>query len=197
MSEHSLLRNKTVGLAMTGSFCTFARTFEVAELLTKEYGAKLLPIMSGNAGGTDTRFGSAAEHRVKLSLTAGRDIIDTIAAAEPIGPENMTDIMLVAPCTGNTLAKLANAVTDTPVAMAVKSHVRGGKPVVIALATNDALAGSAKNLGALLNTRGYYFVPLDQDDPVKKPDSLVARFEMIPAVLEAALQGRQLKPLFY
>lgn len=185
-----------IGFAMTGSFCTFAKCFEQVEIL-KKMGAEITPIMSENASITSTRFGTADENIKKLSEIAGKDVITSIADAEPIGPKNMTDIMVVAPCTSNTASKLANSITDTSVTMAVKSHLRSGKPVVLAIASNDSLLGSAKNIGELFNRKNYYFVPMLQDDCTKKPASLVAEFSMLPEAISAALDGVQLRPIIY
>jgi dipicolinate synthase subunit B len=178
-SNMKYLKGVKVGFAMCGSFCTFSKAFQQAEVL-KSLGAELVPVMSFNASTIDTRFGDASEQVKRLSEICEKSPILTIKDAEPIGPKNLTDIMIVCPCTGNTLSKLANSITDTPVTMAVKSHLRNGKPVLIALATNDALSGSAKNIGALLNYNHYYFVPLLQDDPYKKPYSAIADFSQIP-----------------
>ncbi len=183
-----------VGFAMCGSFCTFSKALEQMQILI-ESGYQVIPIMSYNAYQTDTRFGSASEIVGRIEALCGRKVIADIAAAEPIGPKRLTDIMLVAPCTGNTLAKLANGVTDTPVTMAVKSHLRQEKPVLLSIATNDALGASAQNIGRLLNTRHYYFVPFTQDNPLKKPNSLVADFRLIPEALRFALSGKQLQPV--
>lgn len=183
-----------VGYAMTGSFCTFAKSFEQAELLASE-GADIIPVMSENAANISTRFGSAEENIRRLMKISGRDIITSIEDAEPIGPLNMTDIMVVAPCTSNTAAKLANGITDTAVTMAVKSHLRSGKPVLLAIASNDSLLGSAKNIGELFNRKNYYFVPMRQDDIIRKPASLVAEFSMLPEAIVSALNGIQLRPL--
>ena len=188
------LKGVRVGFAMCGSFCTFAECFRALERLL-ELGCEVVPIMSFNAYDTDTRFGNAEDHRKRLAELCGRDIIHTIAGAEPIGPKNMTDVMLVANCTGNTLAKLAASITDTPVTMAVKSHLRGSKPVVLNIATNDALAGSAKNIFSLMNYKNYYFVPVSQDDFIKKPFSLMGDFAKIPESLVAALGHTQLQPV--
>lgn len=185
-----------IGFAMTGSFCTFAKCFEQAEIL-KKMGAEIIPVMSENASGTSTRFGTADENIKKLAEIAGKDVITTISGAEPIGPENLTDIMVVAPCTSNTASKLANSITDTAVTMAVKSHLRSGKPVVLAIASNDSLLGSAKNIGELFNRKNYYFVPMLQDDCTKKPASLVAEFSMLPEAISASLKGVQLRPIIY
>ncbi|MBO6300976.1 MAG: dipicolinate synthase subunit B [Ruminiclostridium sp.] len=189
------LNGVRVGFAMCGSFCTFSHCFDALEALIAE-GCEVLPIMSFNAHDTNTRFGNAADHVTRLERLTGRSVIHTIEDAEPIGPKNMTDIMLVANCTGNTLAKLAASITDTPVTMAVKSHLRGSKPVVLNIATNDALAGSAKNIFSLMNYKNYYFVPIKQDDPKKKPFSLTGEFTRIPDALTSALRGVQLQPLF-
>ena len=188
------LKNVKVGFCMTGSFCTFEKAFSAMQELC-DAGCDILPIMSFNAGNTDTRFGTAQEHIRRAENICGKRVILSISDAEPIGPKKLTDIMIVAPCTGNTMAKLARSITDTPVTMAVKSHLRGGKPVLIACATNDALAGSFKNIGFLMNCRNYYFVPLGQDDPLKKPCSLVADFSLIPEAACAALDGTQLQPV--
>ncbi len=185
-----------IGFAMTGSFCTFSRCFEQAEKLVK-LGADVIPIMSEHASTTDTRFGTAADNIRTFEDICGRKVITTVAGAEPIGPKDMTDIMLVAPCTSNTASKLANGITDGAVTMAVKSHLRSGRPVVLAVASNDSLLGSAKNLGELFNCKNYYFVPMLQDDIEKKPASLVAEFEMIPEAIDAAMHGIQLRPIIY
>jgi len=190
------LENLRIGFAMTGSFCTFEKAFAQAEYLVS-CGAELIPVMSENAANISTRFGEAAEQREKLENIARRKIICTIEDAEPIGPKNMTDIMLVEPCTSNTAAKLALSLTDTPVTMAVKSHLRGQKPVVLAIASNDALAGSMKHLGMLANMKHYYFVPFAQDDAQKKPTSLVADFSKTADVIVSALQGIQLQPMIF
>ena len=183
-----------VGVALCGSFCTFGKCFEVTESLISE-GADVIPIMSFNASSVDTRFGKADEHIKRLEEITGNRVIKTIEDAEPIGPRNMLDILLVANCTGNTLAKLAMSITDTPVTMAVKSHLRAIKPVVLCVATNDALAGTAKNIGQLMNYKNYFFVPLRQDDFKNKPVSVVADFSLTIPALEQALDGRQLQPV--
>lgn len=184
-----------IGFALTGSFCTFASVLPIVETLVSR-GCEVTPILSNNAATLDTRFGSADMWRSRLHHATGREAIDSIPAAEPIGPKKMFDILVVAPCTGNTLAKLAHGITDTPVTMAVKSHLRGEKPVVLAVSTNDALSGSAANLGTLLNRKHYYFVPLRQDAPFAKPRSLVADMDRIPQTIGAALENRQLQPIF-
>ncbi len=188
------LKGLRIGYALTGSYCTFEKSLMQAEKLV-ELGAELIPIMSENAASTDTRFGTAAEHIKRLRDICGRDVITSVADAEPIGPKSLTDIMAVIPCTSNTAAKLAGSITDTAVTMAVKSHLRGGKPVVLAIASNDSLLGSARNIGELFNRRNYYFVPMKQDDIIKKPASLVAEFDMLPDAIEAALDGIQLRPI--
>ena len=184
---------RTLVFAMCGSYCTFENALKEMERLRKFY--EILPVMSENAYSTDTRFGTAESFRWRVEDICGRRIIHTIADAEPIGPKRLADGVVVMPCTGNTVAKIANAVTDTAVTMAVKSALRVSMPIVLAVATNDALGASFKNIGALMNTKNIYFVPLRQDDPVKKPTSLVARFERLPETLDAAFEGRQLHPV--
>ncbi len=183
-----------VGFALCGSFCTFEKAITQMERLA-EKDFRLIPIMSYNAFSTSTRFGKAEDIRKRIEEICGRSIISSISEAEPLGPKGMTDIMVVAPCTGNTAAKLANAVTDTPVTMAVKSHLRQSKPVLLSIATNDALGASAQNIGKLLNTRHFYFVPFSQDDPVRKPNSLVADFDLLIPAMELALSEKQLQPV--
>ncbi len=184
-----------VGFAMCGSFCTFSRAIPQIKLLV-DSGYEVLPIMSDAAYYTDTRFGKAEEIRKKIENICGCNIMHSIKEAEPIGPKKMTDVMIIAPCTGNTLSKLSNGVIDTPVTMAAKSHLRGERPLLIALATNDGLSGSAKNMGAMLNRKNVYFVPMSQDDPIKKPNSLVAHFELIIPAIESAMMGYQIQPIF-
>lgn len=183
-----------IGYALCGSFCTFKRAFEQAEIL-RNLGAELIPIMSFNASRINTRFGTAIENIQRLEQICQKKIICSIEDAEPIGPQKMADIIAVVPCTGNTLAKLASSITDTPVTMAVKSHIRNLKPVVIAAATNDGLSGSAKNIGALMNMKNYYFVPYSQDDSQNKPTSLIADFSKLPLAISYALDGKQLQPV--
>lgn len=188
------LEGKKIGIAMCGSFCTFEKAFgQMREL--KKTRAQLIPIMSYNASSMDTRFGTAADNIMTAESICEHGVINTIELAEPIGPKKMLDLLIVAPCTGNTLAKLALGITDTPVTMAVKSHLRRGGPVLIAVSTNDALSASAKNIGLLLNTKGIYFVPFGQDDHEKKPTSLVADFSRLTDSAVAALECRQLQPL--
>lgn len=183
-----------VGFALTGSFCTFERIFKViTEMVASGY--DVTPILSDNAAGTDTRFGSAVHWRSELHAITGNSIIDSIVAAEPIGPKSLFDVLVIAPCTGNTLGKLAAGVTDTTVTMAAKSHLRNAKPLILGISTNDGLSGSAANIGKLLNRKHYYFVPFRQDAPLVKPCSLVAEMERIPQTIEAATQGVQLQPV--
>lgn len=194
MSEITSLEGIKIGMAMCGSFCTFSKAFEQMIKL-KAAGAELTPIMSYHAATLDTRFGTAEENIMTAENICGRGVINTIPLAEPVGPKKMFDLLIVCPCTGNTIAKLAAGITDTPVTMAVKSHLRNGRPVLIAAATNDALSASAKNIGTLLNIKNIYFVPFKQDDFVKKPRSAVADFSVIPEAAKAALNGRQLQPI--
>lgn len=188
------MNRKTIGLAMCGSFCTFARVLDAFSALDREQ-YDLVPIQSQAAYATDTRFGAAADFRARLEALCGRPIIHTIEEAEPIGPKKLLDVLVIAPCTGNTLAKLAAGIADGPVTLAAKAHLRNERPIVLAVSTNDGLAGNAASLGALLNRRGYYFVPFGQDSATKKPRSLVADFPQLPAALSAALQGQQLQPM--
>lgn len=184
---------KRLGLALCGSYCTYEKLFQAAEKLAETY--DLIPIMSENAAETDTRFGTATEHIKRLMLLSGRKVVTTIAEAEPLGPAQPMDALLIAPCTGNTLAKLSHGITDTAVTMAAKAHLRNGRPVIIALSTNDGLSGSAENIARLLNRKHFYFVPFRQDDPTKKPRSLQADFSLLEETVQAALQGRQLQPI--
>lgn len=188
------LEGVKIGFGLTGSFCTFEKAFKAAQSLA-DNGAELIPVMSFNAASLSTRFGTAEENIQKLEDIAKRRVIKTIEEAEPIGPKKLCDIMVVAPCTANTLAKLALGITDSPLTMAVKSHLRNGRPVVIAVSTNDALAGCAKNIGILQNYRHYYFVPYAQDNYAAKPNSIVADFTLIGETVENALQGKQIQPL--
>ena len=183
-----------VGFALTGSFCTFEKALRAMEATAKVY-PRLLPIFSETAGATDTRFGRSADFLQAATEICGHGVIDSIRAAEPIGPTQLLDVLVIAPCTGNTLAKLAAGIADTAVTMAAKAHLRNGRPVVVAVSTNDGLAGAARNIGELLCRKHYYFVPFRQDDPVGKPTSLVADMEQIPATVTAALAGEQLQPL--
>lgn len=184
----------TLGFAMTGSFCTLSRALEQMQKL-KEKGYSILPVFSENTAKTDTRFGKAEDFIRQAEMIAERKAICDIVSAEPIGPKKMTDLMIVAPCTGNTLGKMALGITDTTVTMAVKSHLRQGKPVLVAVSTNDALSASAQNIGRLFNVKNMFFVPFTQDAPETKNNSLVADFSLIPQAVEAALSGKQLQPL--
>lgn len=189
------LRGAKIGCAMTGSFCTFRPVFEAWRAL-RAAGAELTPIMSYNACSLDTRFYPAAEAVAIFEDICGRKLLNSIPQVEPIGPKKLLDLLVVAPCTGNTLSKIANGITDTPAALAVKSHLRNGRPVLIAVSTNDALGASAINIGKLLNTKHIFFVPFRQDDPENKPNSAVARFEKIPESAAIALENRQIQPVF-
>ena len=185
---------KTIGFAMCGSFCTFEKSLAQLEFLAQTY--NILPLMSQTAYETDTRFGKAADWVAQVEKITGREVLHTLVQAEPIGPKGLVDAMVVCPCTGNTLSKIAAGITDTPVTMAVKSSLRIGIPVVLCCATNDAMAASGPNLLRLLNTKNVYLVPLRQDDPVKKPVSLVADFSLLSRAIALALEGRQLQPEF-
>ncbi len=188
------MKNKTVGFALCGSFCTFRRAIPEIRTL-RAAGYEVTPIMSFNAYATDTRFGKAEDFRREIEEITGRRIIAAITDAEPIGPKRLLDALIIAPCTGNTLAKLAVGIADTPVTMAAKSHLRNGRPLLIAVSTNDALACAAKNIGMLHNYKNVFFVPYGQDDSTEKPASLVADFTQILPALTAAEKGRQLQPM--
>ena len=187
------MRTERIGFAFCGSFCNHPRVLALYEELAKDFA--LIPILSENAARYDTRFGMAEDLIARVERAAGRRAIRTIVEAEPFGPQDLADVLVIAPCTGNTLAKLAHGITDGPVTMAAKSHLRNGKPVVVALATNAGLSASAPNLAALLNRRNYYFVPFGQDDPQGKPTSLIADFSQLVPAIDAALHGVQLQPL--
>ena len=182
-----------IGFALCGSFCTFDTVFPAMEAVAKTH--NVIPIFSTISYTTDTRFGTAQTNIQRATEICGSAPLHTIAQVEPIGPKKILDALIVAPCTGNTLAKLAHSIADGPVTMAAKSHLRNGRPVLLAVSTNDALAGAAENIGKLLGRKHYYFVPFGQDDPVKKPTSMVADFTQIPEALSAALEGRQLQPI--
>ena len=184
-----------IGYAFCGSFCTFTESFKVLTELKNKYD-DIIPIMSFNAYNTDTRFGFSKEWIEKIETLCGKKVVNTIVDAEPLGPKISLDALIIAPCTGNTLAKLANGVTDTPVCMAAKAHLRSDRPLVIALASNDAMSANLGNLGRLLSRKNIYLVPMKQDDPVKKPHSLVADFSLIPKTLEDAILGKQTRKLF-
>lgn len=183
-----------IGCAMTGSFCTFRKVFQAWQALA-ETGAALTPIMSQAAYESDTRFYPAAEARRIFREICGREIWHTIVETEPIGPKKLLDLLIIAPCTGNTLAKLAAGIADTPVTLAAKSHLRNGRPVLIAPSTNDGLGRNAENLGKLQAMRDFYFVPYGQDAPEGKPASLVSYFDRIPQAAQGAMEGRQIQPL--
>ncbi len=182
-----------LGFALCGSFCTFKRVLEELSQLAKEY--DVTPIMSAGAAFTDTRFGKAEDFRRRITEICGKEPIATIAGAEPIGPRALLDVLVIEPCTGNTLGKLANGITDTPVTMAAKAHLRNGRPVVLAVSTNDALGASARNIGTLMNAKNIYFVPVRQDSPQGKPASVVADFTKTGAAIKAALDGKQVQPV--
>lgn len=189
------LEGKKIGFAFTGSFCTFKAVLEELKKIKKE-NADILPIMSFNSYNLDTKFGNAQEYIDEIKdICQKDDIIHTIQGAEPIGPKKLTDIMVIAPCSGNTIAKLANGITDTPVLMAAKSHLRNNNPVVLAISTNDGLSGSAENIGKLLNRNNYFFVPFKQDNPITKPRSIVADFKYLIPTIEMALDNEQIEPI--
>ena len=183
-----------IGYALCGSFCTHKKSLEVLRSL-KEYGHELLPIVSENVYNTDTRFGYASSLCEELYKITGNEIIHTVVDAEPLGPKIQLDAMIISPCTGNTLAKLARGITDTAVTMAAKAHLRSNRPLVIALATNDALSSNLQNIGILLERKHVYFVPLSQDDPKGKPHSLVCDFSLVHETLTCALCGEQIQPI--
>lgn len=182
-----------IGFAICGSFCTFSQVFPIMNDLAKEH--TLIPIFSQNSCTIDSRFGAAEEHIERVTEICGQEPICTIQGAEPLGPKKLLDVLVIAPCTGNTLAKLAHSIADTPVTMAAKSHLRNGRPVLLAVSTNDGLAGAAENIGKLLARKHYFFVPFGQDDPQNKPTSLVADFSKIPECLSLAAKGQQMQPI--
>ena len=182
-----------IGLALCGSYCTYEKALAAAERLSGE--CELTALMSETAAATDSRFGRAQDHIRRLEEITGREVIRTIAQAERVGPGKLFDVLVIAPCTGNTMAKLAAGITDSAVTMAAKAHLRNGRPVVVAFSTNDALSGSAPAIAALLNRKNYYFVPFGQDNAREKPSSLVADFSKIPETVEAALRGEQIQPI--
>lgn len=188
------MKKITLGYAFCGSFCTIKQSLTALHTLAKQ-DYKIKPIMSQIVYSTDTRFGKAKELIEEVESVCGEKVIHDIPSAEPIGPKNLLDLIVVAPCTGNTIAKTALGITDTPVTMAVKAHLRNEKPVVLAIATNDALGATAKNLGLLHNTKNIFFVPYCQDDPYSKQKSLVCEFSLIPDTVEKALLGQQLQPV--
>ncbi len=190
------VEGKKIGFALCGSFCTFSKVMPEVKALI-DAGAEIYPIMSEIALSTDTRFGKAADFRKYLEDVSKNEIISSIKAAEPIGPKGYLDALVVAPCTGNTLAKIANGVTDSTVSMAAKANLRNDRPLIIAVSTNDGLSANAKNIGLLLPKKNVYFVPFGQDDCVNKPDSLVADMTKILPSIETALEGKQIQPILY
>ena len=188
------MENINVGFAMCGSFCTFSKAIPQIELLVKK-GFNVYPIMSETAYNTDTRFGKSQSFVEQIKKLTNKEIINSVYLAEPIGPQKKLDILVVAPCTGNTLAKIAYGITDTSVTMAVKAHLRNQKPVLLAVSTNDALGNAAKNIGNLMNYKNIYFVPMGQDDYVNKPNSIVADFDSIYSAILSALDGKQNQPM--
>ena len=194
MTTNLSLEDKKIRFVLTGSFCAFSNTIpKMKELIEK--GAEVIPIMSFNSYNLDTKFGKAQDFINEIEEITEKKIIHTIQEAEPIGPKRLTDIMVVAPCSGNTMAKLACDIIDTPATMAVKSHLRNNLPVVIAPSTNNGLSGNAKNIGILLNRKHYYFVPFRQDNPITKPHSIVFDSEYIVKTIESALEYEQIEPI--
>lgn len=188
------MKQERIGFAMCGSFCTHEAALDALKDLCEEY-ETVIPILSEKSASTDTRFGTAEELRTSVEEITEQTVICSIPSAEPIGPKKLLDALVIAPCTGNTLGKLANGITDTSVTMAAKAHLRNDRPVVLAIATNDGLSASAQNIGVLLARKNYYFVPFGQDDARGKPCSLIADFSKIGETVEAALHGRQLQPV--
>ncbi len=188
------LSDKTIGFALTGSFCTYARIFPQIDALVQQ-GATVVPIMSEISYTTDTRFGKAEEHIKRFEEITGQNVIASVRDAEPIGPKKLLDALVVAPCTGNSLAKIASGIADSSVTLAVKAHLRNNRPVVIGISTNDGLGNNAKNIGILANMKNIYFVPFGQDDYITKENSLVAQMEYIIPTIEQALDGVQLQPV--
>lgn len=188
------LENVKIGFGVTGSHCTLKKVFQSA-LQLKEAGADLYPVFSPAVQCTDTRFGTAADWRQKMENISGKKVITTIAEAEPIGPKKLLDVMVIAPASGNTIGKLVNGIVDTPVLMAAKAHLRNGGPLIVAVSTNDALGISGKNIGALCNMKNIYMVPFGQDDPVHKPNSIVARMDLIAETIISAIKGQQIQPI--
>ena len=187
------MRTERIGFALCGSFCNHPKILMLLEEMAESF--EMVPILSENTARYDTRFGLADDLIARVERAAGRPAIRTIVEAEPFGPQNLADVLVIAPCTGNTLAKLAHGITDGAVTMAAKGHLRNGKPVVLALATNDGLSASAPNIAVLLNRKNYYFVPFGQDNAEAKPTSLIADFRKIIPTAEAALEGRQIQPI--
>ena len=188
------LKDKKIGFTLTGSFCTFQKVIPKMKEI-KKLGAEIIPIMSFSSYNLDTKFGKAKDFIEEIENITGKEIIHTIQGAEPIGPKKMTDIMIIAPCSGNTMAKLACDIIDTPATMAAKSNLRNNRPLVIAPSTNNGLSGNAENIGKLLNRKNYYFVPFRQDNPITKPRSIVFDAEYIIKTIEYALDGEQISPI--
>lgn len=188
------LKGKKIAVAVTGSFCTYEKVFRALEALQEE-GAELQTIFSDAAQTIDSRFGKAGQFIERARKITGREPMLSIAQAEPIGPKSLMDLLILMPCTGNSIAKLANGITDTPALMAAKAHLRNEKPLLVAISTNDALGMNMKNIGLLLNTKHIYFVPFKQDNPQKKPNSMIASLEYVIPAAEAALDGRQYQPI--
>ena len=188
------IEGKRIGFIMTGSFCTFRKTIEELKKIVK-LGAKVIPIMSENSYTMDTKFGKAEDFINEVEDITGTKILHTIQEVEPIGPKDMLDILVVAPATGNTMAKLANDIIDNSATMAVKSHLRREKPVVIAISTNNGLSGAGENIGKLFNRKHYYFVPFKQDNPITKPRSIVFDPSYLIKTIEYALDGEQIQPI--
>ena len=195
MKTDKPLAGKKIGIALTGSFCTMGRVMRIIEKLVGEEGAEVYPIVSENVQKLDTKFGTAAGWREKLQNIGCQAPIYTIPEAEPIGPAGFLDVLLIAPCSGNTMAKLCHGITDGPVLMAAKAHLRNSKPVVLALASNDGLGMNAKNLGELLNVKNIFFVPFGQDNAEKKPNSVIFAEDKVLDALAKALENRQIQPL--
>jgi len=188
------LRKERVGFAVCGSFCTHEKVLGALKRLTETY-ETVIPIASENAAFTDTRFGTSEDLMETLEELTGNEVLCDITTVEPLGPKGLLDVLVIAPATGNTIAKLAAGITDTAVTMAAKSHLRNGRPVVIAMASNDGLSAGARNIGELLVRKNYYFVPFGQDNAVLKPCSLMADFDQILETVDAALQGKQIQPV--
>jgi dipicolinate synthase subunit B len=188
------LSNKNIGIALTGSFCTYDKAFQEIERLVEE-NANIYPIFSNSSQTINSRFGNASDFLLKMKGLTDKEPITTIETAEHIGPKNYLDILVIIPCTGNTLAKLANGITDTPVLMAAKAHLRNGKPLVVSISSNDALGMNLKNMAVLLNAKNIYFVPFGQDSPTSKPNSLIAHTNLLTLTIESALEGKQIQPI--
>ena len=190
-----MLKNKKIGLGITGSFCNLSKVKPEIDMLKEKSVEKIIPIVSYSILNEATRFGTPEETLTLLKQETGEEIVDTITKAEPIGPKNLVDIIVVAPCTGNTIAKLANGITDTPVLMAIKGHIRNNKPVVLGISTNDGLGTNGENILKLLNTKNFYFIPFKQDDPENKPKSLVYDYTKMIDTIELAFKNKQIQPL--